>query len=72
MFIYNVDVLEKLKSAGYNTGRLRKEKILPEATIQQIRNNEIIGIKSLNTICNILKCQPNYILKHIPDSTPKE
>ena len=65
MFVYNIDVLEKLKVAGYNTGKLRKEKILSEQTIQNIRNGEIIGIKSLDRICEILKCQPNYIIKHI-------
>ena len=58
MFVYNVNIMEKLKAAGYNPARLRKEKILSEQTIQNIRNGEMIGIKSLDRICEILKCQP--------------
>ena len=65
MFVYNIDIMKKLKAAGYNTARLRKEKILSEQTIQNIRNGEMIGIKSLDRICEILKCQPNYILRHV-------
>lgn len=65
MFVYNINIMEKLKAAGYNTARLRKEKILSEQTIQNIRNGEMIGIKSLDRICEILKCQPNYILRHV-------
>ena len=67
MFIYQIDVLQELKKAGYTTFRLRQEKRLSEATIQKIRNGEIVGIKSLNEICNMLGKQPNYIIKHIPD-----
>lgn len=67
VFIYQIDVLQELKKAGYTTFRLRQEKRLSEATIQKIRNNEIIGIKSLDAICDMLGKQPNYIIKHIPD-----
>ena len=67
MFIYQIDVLQELKKAGYSTFRIRQEKRLSEATLQKIRNNEIIGIKSLDAICDMLGKQPNYIIKHIPD-----
>lgn len=67
MFVYQIDVLQELKKSGYNQTRLREEKILPQATITKIRNGEMIGLKSLDTICTILKKQPNYIIKHIPD-----
>lgn len=30
MFVYKFDVLEKLKENGYNTTKLRKEKLLGE------------------------------------------
>ena len=72
MFIYNIDVLAELKKSGYTTFRLRQERKLSEATIQKIRNNEIIGIKSLDAVCNMLGKQPNYIIKHIPDKTDPE
>ena len=67
MFIYQIDVLQELKKAGYTTFRIRQEKRLSEATLQKIRNNEIIGIKSLDAICDMLGKQPNYIIKHVKD-----
>ena len=37
---YKIDVLEALKAAGYSTYRLRKDKLIGEATIQWIRSGE--------------------------------
>ena len=67
MYKYRIDVLKELKEAGYNQTRIRKENILPQATVTNIRNGEMIGLKSLDTICTILKKQPNYIIEHVPD-----
>lgn len=67
MIMYNGDVLQKLKDSGYSTYRLRKEKILGEARIQKLRNNELVSLDNINTICNLLNCQPGDILIHIPD-----
>lgn len=67
MFIYRIDILQNLKNAGYNTTRLRKEKLLNESAIQYLRENKIIGIKPLECICKLLNCQPGDILEYIPD-----
>ena len=32
--VYKIDILAALKEAGYNTNRLRKEKLLSEGVIQ--------------------------------------
>ena len=68
MLIYKFDVLESLKEAGYNSTRLRKERLLGEATIQSIRKNEMISTKSLDTICRLLDMQPGNIIKYVEDS----
>ena len=34
--IYKLDVLSALKEAGYNTNRIRKEKLIGEAMLQKI------------------------------------
>lgn len=72
MFIYKIDVLQNLKEAGYNTTKLRKEKILNESAIQYLRSGKIIGIKPLDTICKLLNCQPGDILEYIPDQIPSD
>lgn len=61
---YKLDVLEALKQAGYSTYRLRKEKILGERVIQQLRNGEIVSWKTIETICGILNCQPGDLVEY--------
>lgn len=68
---YKGDMLQMLKDAGYNTGRLRKEKIMGEATIQKLRRGELVSWANVNTICELLNCQPGDIVEHIPDKTKK-
>lgn len=67
MFQYKFDILQALKDNGYNTTRLRKEKLLNESAIQYLRDNKIIGIKPLDCICGLLNCQPGDLLEYIPD-----
>ena len=64
MLVYKIDVLETLKEAGYNTTRLRKEKLLNESAIQYIREGKPVGAKALNTICKLLDMQPGNIIKY--------
>lgn len=67
MFIYRFDVLERLKERGYNTGRLRKEKLLGENAIQALRDGKIVGIIALDKVCQLLEMQPGSVIKYIPD-----
>jgi putative transcriptional regulator len=66
MIIYK-EIFEKLKDAGYPTTRIRKEKIVSEGTLQNIRNGKPVNLATIDTICNILECQPNHIIKHVPE-----
>ena len=61
---YKTDVLQLLKNGGYSTYRLRKEKILGEATIQKIRNGELVSWENISTICRLLQCQPGDIVEY--------
>lgn len=69
MFIYKFDVLESLKEAGYNTTRLRREKLLGENAIQSLRHGEMVGIKALEKICYLLDMQPGNIIKYVDENT---
>lgn len=64
MFVYKIDVLTELKKHGYNTTKMRKEKLLGENAIQSLRKNEIVGIIALEKICDMLDCQPGDILEY--------
>lgn len=72
MFVYKFDVLQQLKKAGYNTTKLRKEKLMNESAIQYLRENRIIGIKPLECICKLLNCQPGDILEYVPDKKSED
>lgn len=71
MFIYKFDVLETLKESGYNTSRLRKEKLLGENAIQSLRRGEMVGIIALEKICFLLDMQPGNIIKYVENDNQK-
>ena len=64
MLRYKVNILEKLKEAGYSSYRLRQEKVLSEGTLQKMRSGNIaITLESLGVVCDILQCQPGDIVE---------
>ena len=62
---YKIDVMEALKKAGYSSTRLRKEKIMGESYMQQLRRGEIVSWKTIETICKLLHCQPGDIVEYV-------
>ena len=65
MFKYKINVMEALAAAGYSSYQLRINKILGEASIQNIRDGKIVGIKALDQLCTLLDLQPGDIIEHI-------
>lgn len=65
--VYKIDVLSALKERGYNTNRLRKEKILAESTIQKLRDRNPISWANIAQICDLLECQPNDFLENLQE-----
>ena len=66
MFRYACSVLDRLRDAGYNTYRLRKEKILSESTIQKLREGKLISLDQIGVICDLLACQPWDLIEYLP------
>lgn len=65
---FRIDILPALKAKGYNTNRLRQEKILSESTIQKLRTGTGVSWGNIETICRLLDCQPSEILVYVPDA----
>lgn len=61
---YKFDVLQALKTAGFNTNRIRKEKLFSESTLQKFRSGEMVHTSNIDTICRLLNCQPGDILEY--------
>lgn len=64
---YKIDILSELKELGYTTYKLRKDKLIGEATLTRIRKGQLISWENVNTICQLLNCQPGDILGFTPD-----
>ena len=62
---YKIDILDALKGAGYNTTRLRKEKLLSEGVIQALREEKYISLQNISKICELLNCQPGALLEYV-------
>ena len=71
LFRYKIDVMKELSERGFTSTRMRKEKILSEATMQNLRKGKGITTDTLNTICIILRCQPSDVLEVVPTDEEK-
>lgn len=66
--VYKIDVIEALKRKGYSSYRIRREKIIGERQMTQIRNGEVVSNACLDKLCSLLECQPGDILEYVKDS----
>lgn len=61
---YKIDVLQTLKDNGYNTTRIKREKIFNAYAVQKFRTNESVTWETLEKLCSVLKCQPGDIIEY--------
>lgn len=64
---YKSDVLQALKEKGFNTNKLRKDKLLAESTIQKLRDKKPISWSNISKLCELLQCQPGDIMEYIEE-----
>lgn len=64
---YKIDVLKALKEKGYNTNRLRKEKLLSESVLQKLRHFDPVSWSNIEQLCKLLECQPADIMEYVED-----
>lgn len=64
-FIYKINILEKLRNKGYNTNRIRKEKLFAESAVQKFRQKLPVSWENLEMLCELLECQPGDILEYV-------
>lgn len=69
---YKIDVLAALKEVGYSSTRIRKEKVMGQATLTQIRHGELVSWANINRICALLDCQPGDLLEYVKDEMEQE
>ncbi len=67
MFVYKKDIQKALKEKGWNTYRIRKEKVFSQTTMQLLREKKMVGITILDKICTLLNCKIEDIIEHVDD-----
>ena len=65
--VYKTDILSALKEAGYNTNRIRKEKLLSEGVLQSLRGQKYISMENLARVCALLDCQPGDLMEYVKE-----
>lgn len=65
MLTYKINVLETLKESGYNSTKILKEGLISQSAMQKLRKNEMVGIKTIEKLCELLDMQPGNIIKYI-------
>ena len=65
---YKIDVIASLKEEGYNTNRIRKEKIMGEAMLQTIRSGQMVSWATMETLCELLNCQPGDLIEYAKEN----
>lgn len=64
---YKVDVMAKLKEAGYTTTKIRKDKIMGEAMLQKIRQGQMVSWATMETLCELLACDVGDLITYTKD-----
>lgn len=67
MLVYKINVIKALKEAGYNSTKILKENVISQSAMQKIRKGEMIGIKTLEQLCELLDMQPGDIIGYDRD-----
>ena len=64
MLQYKINVIQALKDKGYNSTIILKENIISQSAMQKLRKGEMIGIKTLEQLCDLLEMQPSDIIEN--------
>lgn len=66
MIIYK-KLFALMKERGLSTYKIRMDKIISEGTLTSLRKGENVSTGTIDTLCNILSCQPGDIMEYVPD-----
>ena len=64
---YKIDIMSALKEKGYSSTKIREEKLIGQSYLQQLRHNELVSWKTIDTLCSLLKCQVGDLVEYVED-----
>lgn len=71
MYRYRIDVVGALAEKGYNSYRIKKEKLMSQGTLTKLKNNENVTLETINTVCCMLRCNIGDVIEIIPSDEEK-
>ena len=71
MIRYKFDIMQALRDRGYDSKKIKTERILSQATITAIKRGGNITTDTLNRLCIILRMQPSDIIEIVPTDEEK-
>ena len=60
---------DTMKRKGISTYALIKDYSFSKGTLDALKHNRNISMRTLNDICNILSCKVEDVIVHIPDES---
>lgn len=60
-----------MEKKGLTTYRIRKEKIISEGALQNLREGKSVTMNTISALCQALNCQPGDIMEYIPEDETK-
>ncbi len=64
---YKIDVMAALKEKGYSSTRIRDEKLIGQSYLQQLRHDELVSWKTIDTLCRLLECNVGDIVEYVDE-----
>ena len=68
MIRWKVDIMARLKEAGYTTYKIRKENLMGQQMLVKIRDGGLPSGATIDNICEWLHCQPGDLIEHVSDT----
>lgn len=59
-----------MKEKGLTTYRIRKESIISQSALQNLRNGKNVSTDTLASLCKVLSCQPGDIMEYVAEPDP--
>lgn len=71
MYKYKIDVVGALAEKGYNSYKIKKDKLMSQGTLIKLKNNENVTLETLNTVCCMLRCNIGDVIEIVPSDEEK-
>ncbi len=62
-------LFELMTEKGLTTYRIRKQKIISESALQNLRTGKSVSIDTIERLCKALDVQPGDIMEYIPEES---